>query len=103
MSPGNSMAWRYHWHSAGLQSFVEEPHTAICGTNQGEILNLADRQASPARNAVLSLTREKPEKKKDGIPGNTMAGPFLARNCLRLSRPRPGRQKVNSCGYFNKG
>jgi uncharacterized protein len=61
MSPGNSMARRYHWHSAGLQSFVEEPHTAICGTNQGEILNLADRQASPARNAVLSLTREKPE------------------------------------------
>jgi hypothetical protein len=61
MSPGNSMARRYHWHSAGLHSFVEEPHTAICGANQGEILNLADRQASPARNAVLSLTREKPE------------------------------------------
>jgi hypothetical protein len=61
MSPGNSMARRYHWHSAGLQSFVEEPHTAIYGANQGEILNLADRQASPARNAVLSLTREKPE------------------------------------------
>jgi uncharacterized protein len=61
MSPGNSMARRYHWHSAGLQSFVEEPHTAICGANQGEILNLADRQACPARDAVLSLTREKPE------------------------------------------
>jgi uncharacterized protein len=61
MSPGNSMARRYHWHSTGLQSFVEEPHTAICGANQGEILNLADRLASPARNAVLSLTREKPE------------------------------------------
>jgi hypothetical protein len=61
MSPGNSMARRYHWHSAGLRSFVEEPHTAICGVNQGEILNLADRQADPARKGVLSLTREKPE------------------------------------------
>jgi hypothetical protein len=61
MSERSSMARRYHWHSAGLHSFVEEPHTAICGTNQGEILNLADRQALPARNAVLSLTREKPE------------------------------------------
>jgi len=61
MSPGNSMARRYHWHSAGLQSFVEEPHTAICGVNQGEILNLADKQAHPARNAVLSITRETPE------------------------------------------
>jgi hypothetical protein len=61
MSAGNSMARRYHWHSEGLQSFVEEPHTAICGVNQGEILNLADRQADPARKGVLSLTREKPE------------------------------------------
>jgi hypothetical protein len=61
MSQHSSMARRYHWHSAGLHSFVEEPHTAICGANQGEILNLADRQALPARDAVLSLTREKPE------------------------------------------
>jgi len=61
MSDASSMARRYHWHSAGLQSFVEDPHTAICGVNQGEILNLADRQASPARQGVLSLTREKPE------------------------------------------
>jgi hypothetical protein len=61
MSTGNSTARRYHWHSAGLRSFVDEPHTAICGPNQGEILNLADRQADPARKGVLSLTREKPE------------------------------------------
>jgi hypothetical protein len=61
MCPGNSTARRYHWHSAGLRSFVEEPHTAICGVNQGEILNLSDRQAGPARAGVLSLTREKPE------------------------------------------
>src|ERR1700742_661968 len=39
MSTGSSMARRYHWHSEGLQSFVEEPHTAICGTPQGDILN----------------------------------------------------------------
>lgn len=61
MSTGNSTARRYHWHSAGLRSFVDEPHTAICGPNQGEILNLADHQADPARKAVLSLTQEKPE------------------------------------------
>jgi hypothetical protein len=61
MSAGNSMARRYHWHSAGLRSFVEEPHTAVCGVNQGPILNLADRKAGPAQNGVLSLTHEKPE------------------------------------------
>jgi hypothetical protein len=61
MSTGNSTARRYHWHSADLRSFVDEPHTAICGPNQGEILNLADHAAGPARGAVLSITREKPE------------------------------------------
>lgn len=61
MSTGSSTARRYHWHSADLRSFVDEPHTAICGPNQGEILNLSDHQAGPARDAVLSLTREKPE------------------------------------------
>ena len=61
MRTGDSTARRYHWHSAGLRSFVDEPHTAICGPNQGMILNLADSGASPARAGVLSLTREKPE------------------------------------------
>jgi hypothetical protein len=61
MSAGNSMARRYHWHSADLRSFVEEPHTAVCGVNQGPILNLADKEAGPAQKGVLSLTHEKPE------------------------------------------
>jgi hypothetical protein len=61
MSDRSSTARRYHWHSAALQSFVEDPHTAICGINQGEILNLADRQAGAARNGVLALSAEKPE------------------------------------------
>jgi uncharacterized protein len=61
MSGSSSMARRYHWHSEGLLSFVEDPHTAVCGVNQGEILNLADRQAGAARKGVLSLSAEKPE------------------------------------------
>ena len=61
MSPGNSMARRYHWHSANVRSFVEDPHTAVCGVNRGPILNLADGEAGPAQKGVMSLTREKPE------------------------------------------
>ncbi len=61
MSDSSSMARRYHWHSAGLRSFVEDPHTAVCGINQGEILNLADSQAGAARRGVLALSEEKPE------------------------------------------
>jgi hypothetical protein len=61
MHTGNKTARRYHWHSQGLQSFVEEPHTGICGPNQGTILNLTDAQAGPVRTGVMSLTQEKPE------------------------------------------
>ncbi|MEL7145987.1 MAG: DUF763 domain-containing protein, partial [Bacteroidota bacterium] len=40
MEPVNGMARRYHWHSDDVQSFVEEPHSAVCGNNLGSILNL---------------------------------------------------------------
>jgi len=62
MNTDNKTARRYHWHSEGLQSFVEEPHTAICGPNQGVILNMTDAGAHPVRNAVLDLTYQKPEQ-----------------------------------------
>lgn len=62
MDTFNKTARRYHWHSAGLKSFVEEPHTAICGINQGNIINMTAAQANPARNAIVSFTKEKPEK-----------------------------------------
>ncbi|MDB5248944.1 MAG: hypothetical protein JWQ40_3338 [Segetibacter sp.] len=61
MHTGNKTARRYHWHSEGLRSFVEEPHTAICGPNQGTILNMTDAEANPVRNGVITITREKPE------------------------------------------
>ena len=62
MSEGSAMARRYHWHSANLKSFVEEPHTAICGVNQGQILNLTATEANPTRDGMMSITKEKPEK-----------------------------------------
>src|SRR5664279_230105 len=42
-------ARRYHWLSEGLTSFVEEPHAAIDGLCQGEIVNLTDRRAENSR------------------------------------------------------
>lgn len=49
------LARRYHWHSAGLRSFVEAPHAAIEGAGQGEIINLTDRRAARVRQAQLDL------------------------------------------------
>ncbi len=62
MREGDAMARRYHWHSAGIQSFVEEPHTAIHGANQGMILNLTAADAANTRSGIWSLTKEKPEQ-----------------------------------------
>ena len=45
MNGDKRQARRYHWHSESLRSFVEEPHSAIDGPEQGEIVNLTDRRA----------------------------------------------------------
>ncbi|MGJ1447541.1 DUF763 domain-containing protein [Sphingobacterium spiritivorum] len=60
MSDASSAARRYHWHSAAVQSFTEEPHTFIYGQNCGEILNLTDKAARPIKEAMLSVVAEDP-------------------------------------------
>ena len=55
MNEQRRQARRYHWLSEGLTSFVDDPHTAIEGAGQGEIVNLADRRAAPSRCAQLDL------------------------------------------------
>ncbi|MFL5154684.1 MAG: DUF763 domain-containing protein, partial [Microvirga sp.] len=42
-------ARRYHWLSEGLTSFVDEPHSAIDGPQQGVIVNLTDHRAERSR------------------------------------------------------
>src|SRR5260370_11024242 len=48
-------ARRYHWLSEGLKSFVDEPHAAIEGPGQGEIVNLTDHRAEQSRRMQLEL------------------------------------------------
>jgi uncharacterized protein len=55
MNEDRRQARRYHWLSEGLKSFVEEPHAAIDGAAQGEIVNLTDRRAETSRHAQLEL------------------------------------------------
>jgi len=55
MNDSSRTARRYHWLSEGLQSFVEEPHNAIDGVHQGEIVDLTNRRADISRRAQLDL------------------------------------------------
>ncbi|MBV9405828.1 MAG: DUF763 domain-containing protein [Acidobacteriaceae bacterium] len=58
----SGLARRYHWHSASVRDFTSEPHTGIVGEHEGMILNLVDRRAKPAQNALLTIAAEPPDK-----------------------------------------
>ena len=62
MRDDTGTARRYHWHSNAFSSFVEEPHTGICGKNQGEILNMVAKEAIPSQLGILQITAENPDR-----------------------------------------
>src|ERR671927_1269845 len=55
MNGERRQARRYHWLSEGLESFVDEPHSAIDGPQQGTIVNLTDHRAEKSRSKQLDL------------------------------------------------
>lgn len=62
MNGSTRQARRYHWHSGNIKSFVNEPHAAVCGTNQGDIVNLVAGNAEPTRGGILEIIQEAPDK-----------------------------------------
>ncbi|MER9723704.1 MULTISPECIES: DUF763 domain-containing protein [unclassified Mesorhizobium] len=57
MNGDSRQARRYHWLSEGLTSFVDQPHAAIEGERQGEIVNLTDHRAAPSRSGQIDLLK----------------------------------------------
>ena len=55
MNGDSKQARRYHWHSENFKNFVDEPHSAIDGPAQGEIVNLTDKRAGMSHAAQLEL------------------------------------------------
>jgi hypothetical protein len=62
MLPSAKLARRYHWKSAGLTSFVDDPHAAVEGPSRGQIVNLADARAQRSRGAQLELIATGPDR-----------------------------------------
>src|ERR1700704_2183794 len=84
MNGERRQARRYHWLSEGLTSFVEEPHAAIDGPGQGEIVNLTDRRAEDSRRGQLeALSSLGP----DGVARELSA--LEARAATRAPQPAP--------------
>lgn len=61
MNPDVRRARRYHWHSASVQSFVDDPHTAVIGDNLGEIMNLSDARAGKNRQGIVEFLSQHPD------------------------------------------
>lgn len=61
MNEDNRMARRYHWLSKDLDSFVCEPHKAICCDKKNKVINLVALESGKAREIVAGLSCEKPQ------------------------------------------
>ena len=87
MNGERKQARRYHWLSETLRSFVEEPHAAIDGVEQGEIINLTDRQAQASRRTQLDILQSlgpdgiarelRALEGRDEMPGPLTSQPML--------------------------
>jgi hypothetical protein len=60
MNPGIRMTRRYHWLSANVKSFVNEPHTGIlCARNHGDnVLDMTARASEQCRNTCTDLVND---------------------------------------------
>jgi hypothetical protein len=61
MNDDNGMARRYHWLSASVKSYVNEPHAAVCAEQEAKTLNLVAEESAPARSSSTELAKQKPE------------------------------------------
>ena len=86
MNDANRMARRYHWLSASVTSFVDEPHEAVCCDARGETLNLVAHENDPVRNASAALAGEKPEVTLDAL---SRGGALLRRGAPARDRQLP--------------
>lgn len=63
MNDKNGWARRYHWLSSGVESFVCEPHAAVCSDNRGQlVLNMVAEEADDSRRTAALLACEDPQK-----------------------------------------
>jgi hypothetical protein len=84
-------ARRYHWLSDNVKSFVDDPHSAIVGKNEGEILNLSDTRSEPARRAIVEFLSIHPAKQQ-----NEIESLFSSRNLMIRHLEMPAHHHVTA-------
>ncbi|MBR0698198.1 DUF763 domain-containing protein [Bradyrhizobium lablabi] len=100
MNGDKRQARRYHWHSESLRNFVDEPHSAIDGPEQGEIINLTDHRAALSRSIQIDLLTD---LGPDGITDQYIA--LTDRTASQPSLPHlvmPPHHEVRSSDVFTR-
>ena len=69
MSDETAMARRYHWLAAIVESYVNEPHAAICCDSTCPTLNLVALNSSAVRAATAGLASEPPDVTLQALHG----------------------------------
>jgi len=64
MNVENKLARRYHWLSFSFNSFVVEPHAAIVGFKEENVLNMVAKESEEARKASVDIVKEDVRKFK---------------------------------------
>jgi hypothetical protein len=104
MSDRTNTARRYHWLSQRVQSFVDEPHEAVCCDVRGDTLNLVAHDNEPVRRASVELARQAPDltlktlakvpeltmpRRHELLPELDVASPYLEKILIRTYERAP--------------
>jgi hypothetical protein len=84
MNKENRYARRYHWLSEDLHSFVDDPHSGICGLPEANVLNLVYHDNQATRKASVELCQEKPELVSK-----------IYKSIARVNQPKPAYQQLS--------
>ena len=69
LNDANGMARRYHWLSAAVRSYVNEPHAAVCAEAEAPTMNLVASESEGARTSSAELARQPPSVVLSAIAG----------------------------------
>jgi len=89
MSDETRTARRYHWLSASVTSFVNDPHAAICSDLTAPTLNLVAAEHEPLRSTSVELASGSPDRVMNVLRGRGTRTRVPAR-LAPTSRPHTG-------------
>jgi hypothetical protein len=89
MSDASRTARRYHWLSEHVDSFVDEPHEAVCCDARAATLNLVAHENDAVRRGSAVLASQKPEVTLDALAATVRLTAHTTRETSSAPRQLP--------------